>query len=378
MDDNRIGHKDPTVVTSIIEKLTEHLGKLTVQRGNKFDILGMNAEIKNKKVYISMISHLKDIISTYEEGLGLIGKGNPTTPGKCDVFTYDTNSKELSKKDSELFHKVTAKLLHVCKRARLDIEPIVAYLCTKVSCSTEEDRVKLDRLIRYIKSTLNDVRIVGARDLNTLLTWIDAAHAVHMNMRGQTGGSMSFGIGMIHSRSSKQKLNSKSSTESELIGVSEYLPFHIWAINFLKYQGYGVENKILFQDNQSAMRLETNGRRSCTGNSRHIDIRYFFVKDRVDNGDIRIVYCPTEDMVADFFTKTLQGSLFKKYRDMIMRYSVIPEKYFCISKIKEHVGKSKKYVIMKDKKKIYTYASFELCMGVSNLYGCGTLYTVIH
>ena len=109
---------------------------------------------------------------------------------------------------------------------------MVAYLCMQVSCSTEADRVKLDHLIRYLKRTLNDVRVVGARDLKTLLCWIDAVYAVYPNMRGQTGGTMSFGTGVIHRQSSKQKLNSKSSTESEIIAVSEYLPFHIWVKNF--------------------------------------------------------------------------------------------------------------------------------------------------
>ena len=97
---------------------------------------------------------------------------------------------------------------------------------------------------------------------------------------------------------------------------------------------------IVFQDNQSAIRLKTNGRNSCTGNSRHIDIRYFFVKDRVDKGEFRIKYCKTEDMIADFFTKALQGHLFRKFRDLIMGYENIPEKYFNITKIKEDVGLS--------------------------------------
>ena len=120
---------------------------------------------------------------------------------------------------------------------------------------------------------MNDIRIIGAKDVRTLLTWIDAAYGIYPNMRGQTGGAMSFGTGIIHGRSSKQKLNAKSSTEAEIIGVSEYLPFHIWVVNFLEKQGYKTSRKILFQDNQSAMKLEKNGRNSCTGNSRHIDIR---------------------------------------------------------------------------------------------------------
>ena len=72
------------------------------------------------------------------------------------------------------------------------------------------------------------------------------------------------------------------------------------------------------QDNKSAMKLEQNGKKSCTGNSRHIDIKYFFVKDSVDKEEIKIEYCPTEIMLADFFTKPSQGNLFRFFRDIIM------------------------------------------------------------
>ena len=341
VDDNKISHRDPEVVTSVTKELSVHFGELQVQRGNKFDILGMDVEIKNKKVYISMVDHLKNAVETYEEGLGLLKKRVPATPGKGDLFNDGVVSEELNRQESEVFHSVTAKFLHICKRARLDIEPVVAYLCTRVSCSTENDREQLDRLVRCVKRTLNDVRIVGAKDIRTLLTWIDAAYAVYPNMRGQTGGTMSFGTGVIHGRSSKQKLNAKSSTEAEIIGVSEYVPFHTWVKNFLKCQGYDVDNNIMFQDNQSAIRLETNGRNSCTGNSRHIDIRYFFVKDRVDKGEVKIEYCNTDDMIADFFTKPLQGKLFRKFRDLIMGYVDFPDHYFNVTKIKERVEESK-------------------------------------
>ncbi len=120
------------------------------------------------------------------------------------------------------------------------------------------------------------------------------------------------------SKSSKQKLNTKSSTEAEVVGASDYVPNSIWAAHFLEHQGYVLKRSIFHQDNQSAMKMERNGRSSCGQKSRHIDIRYFFIKDRVDSGEIDIVHCPTEMMVADFFTKPLQGALFRKLKSVIM------------------------------------------------------------
>jgi hypothetical protein len=69
--------------------------------------------------------------------------------------------------------------------------------------------------------------------------------------------------------------------------------------------------------------MAKNGRNSCTGNSRHIDIRYFFVKDRIDKGEFKIQYCPTYMMLVDYFTKPLQGKAFKVYRDVVMGHKHI-------------------------------------------------------
>jgi len=71
------------------------------------------------------------------------------------------------------------------------------------------------------------------------------------------------------------------------------------------------------------MKMEKNGRNSCTGNSRHINIRYFFIKDQVDQKKLEIVHCPTEEMLADYFTKPLQGKLFHRFRDVIMGWKHI-------------------------------------------------------
>jgi hypothetical protein len=148
--------------------------------------------------------------------------------------------------------------------------------------------------------------------------WIDASFAVHPDMRSHTGNTMSLGKGSVYSTSKKQRINTKSSTEAELVGVDDSMPLVIWTRNFLMAQGFEIHDNVVFQDNQSAMLLEKNGRASSGRRTRHINIRYFFVTDRVQNGEVRIDYCPTGEMVADFFTKPLQGSLFRKLRGVIL------------------------------------------------------------
>ena len=101
--------------------------------------------------------------------------------------------------------------------------------------------------------------------------------------------------------------------------MGEKLPKHLWFRQFTTEQnGRDDQVDVLHQDNMSTMLLQNNGRMSCGKGSRHINIRYFFITDRIKNKEIRVQYCPTEEMIADYFTKPLQGSLFKKFRNMIL------------------------------------------------------------
>eukprot|EP00980_Cylindrotheca_fusiformis_P022298 scaffold9176_cov129-Cylindrotheca_fusiformis.AAC.22 len=96
---------------------------------------------------------------------------------------------------------------------------------------------------------------------------------------------------------------------------------HACTEQFQAAQGYDVHHTSeYFQDNQSAMKMEKNGRQSAGQKSRHINIRYFFIKDCIDSGEINLLYCPTGEMLGDdFFTsKPQQGSLFRRFQDVIM------------------------------------------------------------
>ena len=129
------------------------------------------------------------------------------------------------------------------------------------------------RVFKYHKNTIYDKSIVGEDSLSQLCEWVDDAYGVHPDLKIHTGSCMSFGYGMVHYKSSKQKLNTKSSTEAKVVGVSYYLPYNICICSFMGAQGYDIKQNILVQDNQSAIKIEKNGKKSNTGNSRHIDIR---------------------------------------------------------------------------------------------------------
>ena len=72
-----------------------------------------------------------------------------------------------------------------------------------------------------------------------------------------------------------------------------------------------IHNNVIYQDNQSAIELEKNGRQSSSKSKRHINIRHYFIADRIVNQDTSVEFCPTFDMIGDYFTKSLQGSQFR-------------------------------------------------------------------
>jgi len=157
-----------------------------------------------------------------------------------------------------------------------------------------------------------------AKDLTKLSWWIDASYGVHHDMRSHTGAVCMAGKGAIYAMSSRQKLNTRSSTEAELVGVNDAMSMVLWIRKFIEAQGYTINDNVIFQDNMSAMLLKKNGKRSSGKQTRHIDIRYYFITDNTNRGTVRVAYCPTDDMIADFFTKPLQGSKFYKFRSKIM------------------------------------------------------------
>jgi len=282
----------------------------------------------DKQVKISMVDYVKEVISVWDKaeatnnGFTIVkskqGNKLKTTAAPEDLFKVDEDATKLSPEKATAFHNIVAKALYVVKRARPDASVPIAFLTTCVRSPDVDDWRKLGHMIDYLKSTIEMPLILGAGSSGVLNWFVDASFGVHSNMRGHTGGGLTLGRGFPIVSSTKQKLNTRSSTESELVGVDDMMPSILWTRYFLKAQGHEVSDNVIFQDNKSTMLLERNGKASSSKRTKHIHVRYFFITDRISKGEVRVEWCPTKDMVADFLTKPLQGSLFKKFRDLIM------------------------------------------------------------
>ena len=92
----------------------------------------------------------------------------------------------------------------------------------------------------------------------------------------------------------------------------------LWCLYFIEAQGYTVEQNVVFQDNQSTMRLAVNGSLSLSKRTKHIKARYYFIKDKIEEGEVDVRYCPTTEMWSDVLNKPKHGTPFKKDRAKLM------------------------------------------------------------
>ena len=124
--------------------------------------------------------------------------------------------------------------------------------------------------------------------------------------------------GAVVSFSQKQKINAKSSTEEKLIGMDDALPQVLWTRFFIECQGYATESNVIYQGNKSTIVLEHKGKDAGSKRTKHMKIRYFFIKDKIVQKEIEVKYCPTERIWSDTMTKLQQGQLFQEMWAMIM------------------------------------------------------------
>ena len=287
--------------------------------GKKFDCLGMDLEFKEDgRVAVSMFKHVDMALDDFPEEV----KGKAATPAANHLFDVrEDGAKPLPPPQAEKFHHSTAQRLFISSRARRDLQTSVSFLTTRVKGPDTDDWGKLRRVMKYLNETRRlklRLKICSIEDVIYLLWFIDASHCVHWDSRGHGGAVLMMGKGAMASYSNQIKVNTRSSTETEVVAVARYMPEVLWTMYFLRDQGYPVCLSKIVQDNEAAQLLETSGKFSSTRRTKHFKNKLFYVKDQVDQGEIAVVDCPAGRMWDDFLSKPQQGSLFKLMRPHIM------------------------------------------------------------
>jgi hypothetical protein len=224
-------------------------------------------------------------------------------------------------------------LFYVAKRTRPDILFAVSFLATKSLEPTMELFDKAKRILSYLKAT-KDLKLTHVCNNDTnkekrlLFAFVDASYAIHDDMKGHTGILIFDECGnLLFASSVKQKMMGKSSTDAEIIAVHSTMNI-IEEMKDLHEELNGSSAPVcLYQDNLSAKFLMENGD-SSSDKSKHMKIRYFYIKEKVDESIINIQYKDTKRMWADLLTKPITNKKhFNECRSIIMNCQV-NDKYY--------------------------------------------------
>ena len=281
--------------------------------GLEQEYVGMEmAFLSDRSVEIKMTG-INDLI----ESTNTIGFAD--SPAGDHLFTVksEEEAEYLDKASAKAFHTTVAKCLYLGKRIRPDILTTVSFLCTRVLKPDQDDYAKLMRLLKYINKTKDESLRIKVTDDMQITAYIDASYAVHPDMKSHGGLCITLGEGSVLSKSYKIRMNTKSSTEAELIAASDNLGEAMWLRELLESIGYNPPPVRFLEDNMSTIRLIKNGRPESDA-SRHISIRYFWINWVYETKQAILQHCPTVDMVADLLTKPLHGDMMKRLRDKLL------------------------------------------------------------
>jgi hypothetical protein len=314
VDDLMIASKSEDAIKEVIRSLEVKFKRVNMMDSIKIDYLGMIFDFGVPGVVkITMPG-------TIDELLRLIGTEvheRAKTPATSELFEVLDDGTYLEGKAKARFHSAAALALYLAKRSRPDILLAVTYLCTKVVKPSFSDLAKLKRVGAYLNATKDLPLVLGSGIVKSVELYVDASYGVHVDGKSHTGAILTLGRGTILAFSSKQTIVTKSSSEAELVGLSDMLSPAIALRFFLLELGYDVPPVKVYQDNRSTIIMAHKGR--PTGRrTRHIPIRYFFVKDKIDLKEVEVVNKGTAEMLADYCTKPQQGTLFTYMRDQIL------------------------------------------------------------
>jgi hypothetical protein len=313
-----------------MNKIYGKFGDMKVQRGDKVKWLGTEIERDwdNSAIHISQSKFIDEsIISKF----GV--KHFSSSPASPDLFKHDPL--EDKKGNGVLNLKFLSALMTASwvAKTKPEIQLAVSYLSSRVTKVTTRDWLHLHRLMGYINFTKSHKLTLSPKSLH-IVGWTDASYAVHPECAGQSGIICGLGDNedshvqspfhtshnvqsLFHASTNKQKFIHSSSAGAEIDAQCEGIKYMVWAREVMKQLGFEQKGpSVLFQDNKSAIIMGNDGKGSFK-NSKHMDVRFFFSKQYIDQNVLKLVHCPTKLMVADILTKPLQASLFKHLRSAL-------------------------------------------------------------
>jgi transposase InsO family protein len=214
-------------------------------------------------------------------------------------------------RDVSQYQQAVGSLNYLATCTRPDLAFAISQVARKMHQPTEEDWLAVKRIFRYLQATKSHGLHYSSKRSN-LIGYSDASYAPEETDRKSVSGYVYLmNGGAISWKSKRQPIISLSSMEAEYIALSAASKESMWLHKIQKDLYIKPEPMIIREDNQATIKMANNIINN--DRSKHIDVRYHFIREKVSNNILQLEYCQTSDMVADIFTKPLGRNLLEKH-----------------------------------------------------------------
>jgi hypothetical protein len=298
----------PEMKSELINMFEHEFGTVSVEHGDVISIIGMT--VTRDRTHRAAMIQQKHYISELKSRFNVFKTAK--TPHHGNLFDRHIDSPLLV--DQLGFLSLNSSCMFAATRTYPECLLSATHLSTKYYHATVSDEKDALRMIEYMADDLEHCLYLRPKSTR-VVSAADSSHAVHEDAKSHTGGCVGMeGHDDNHAYyifiCGKQPIVAKSSCESELIAQSTVGDYTVWLNDFLDELGYkSSESMIMYQDNTSAIRIGSQG----TGTfkrSKHIKVRYFWLKELVDMKDLIFIYLNTKEMTPDILTKPVTGALF--------------------------------------------------------------------
>lgn len=292
------------------EQLMEKKYEL-VKQYDEVSYLGMSVKRKkNGDITVDQIGYLKNLLLKYK---CFDLARYPSTPATDSLTICSDKS---PRTDSSEYLSLVMGLMYIARFTRPDILMSITFLSTRTQVATQEDMSKLLHILRYLSGTREFVMTYKRNIPFQPKISADASHHLHPSGHGQAGIIISNGSAPVAFRSTKIKMITRSSSESELVALEDASTYAVWYALLLNELGLdNVKPITIFQDNQSTIIIAIQG--PSFKRTKHLLGRESFVKERILDGDIILKYLPTGIMTADLLTKPVKRSILVRLMSLL-------------------------------------------------------------
>ena len=315
VDDGLVCSNMPGVLTDIVEFLRTHF-KVRSLNANRFVGLDITRDRPNRKLFISQPDFIRNILKRYN-----MHECNPVSipanPNHRLVPSMSPTSDEERHEMSRIpYRECIGSLMYLMGMTRADIALAVNQASAYVQDPGREHWKGVKQILAYLAKTIHHGICYGGNPNAALLGFTDADFAADLKSRKSTTGVVFlYNGGPVSWGSRRQRATALSTTDAEFYAASEGARESIWIKSLLLELGIDVGQVLIRCDSKCAISLIHDGEHHQR--TKHIDVKYFYVRDQQDLGNIAVTHLPGKDQPADMFTKPLPRPAFEKFRELI-------------------------------------------------------------